>query len=120
MDFTKFKAAANAYTATAAFVSSNKDTVQKFVSAEVECLNYVKTHKPEAVASIRKWSGTDDQALAEYAYDFFQPLWRSDPTVDPTLIANAVREAAKKADKPAPSDLSTFVDNSFVDQATKG
>ena len=58
-------------------------------------------------------------AVAEkpYAYDFFQPLWRSDPTVEPALIAAAVKDGAKKADKPAPSDPSKFVDNSFVDAA---
>lgn len=116
MDFTKYKAAANAYTVKADYLAANGPAVAAFVKAETECLSILHNDKATAIASIRKHSGSDDEALATYSYDFFNPLWAKVPTVDPTLLDQAFQQAAKDSKKPAPTDTSKYVDNSLVQQ----
>jgi len=115
MDFTSLPVAANAYTVEAGYLSSNKAAVTAFVKSEVECLAILHNDKSEAIASIEKHSGVSDPALAEYAYDFFEPLWTKDPTVDPSLVDQAFTVAAAKDGKSKPADTSQYVDDSFVD-----
>jgi len=115
MDFTKYPAAANAYTVKADYLTSNEKAVAAFVKAETECLSILHNDRDTAVASIVKHSGTDDQELAEYAYDFFEPLWAKTPTVDPDLLAEAFEQAAAENGDKAPADTSKYVDNSMVD-----
>jgi NitT/TauT family transport system substrate-binding protein len=116
MDFTKYPAAANAYTVKADYLKAHKDAVEAFVKAETECLSILHNDSDAAIASIVKHSGIDDKALAEYSYKFFEPLWAKTPTVDPKLLAKAFQGAAKDAGKPAPADTSKYVDNSFVEK----
>lgn len=116
MDFTKYPAAANAYTVKADYAKKNPTAIAAFVKAETECLSILHNDPATAIASIEKHSGTSDAALAKYAYDFFNPLWAKTPTVDVGLVGEAFTSAAKKVDKPAPTDVSKYVDNSYVDQ----
>jgi NitT/TauT family transport system substrate-binding protein len=116
MDFTRYKAAANAYTVKADYLKSNQKAVAAFVKAETECLSILHNDPATAIASIEKHSGTDDPALAKYSYDFFNPLWAKIPTVDPALISQAFQQAAIDSDHPAPADTSKYVDNSLVNQ----
>lgn len=116
MDFTKYPAAANAYTVRANYAKSNGKAVEAFVKAETECLSILHNDPATAIASIEKHSGTSDPALAKYSYDFFNPLWAKTPTVDQGLVTEAFQQAAKKVDKPAPSNISQYVDNSFVNK----
>jgi NitT/TauT family transport system substrate-binding protein len=114
MDFTKYKAAANAYTMKADYLKANRPAAAAFVKSEVECLSILHNNEKMAIASIRKHSGSDDPALAKYAYDFFNPLWAKVPTVDPALLDAAFKQAAIDSHKPAPADISTYVDNSML------
>lgn len=116
MDFTRYKAAANAYTVKSSYLKSNAKAVSAFVKAEAECLSILHQKPDVAIASIEKHSGSTDPALAKYAYDFFNPLWVKTPTVDPALIEQAFAQAAVTADRPAPSDASKYADNSMVQQ----
>ncbi|AEA27185.1 ABC transporter substrate-binding protein [Pseudonocardia benzenivorans] len=111
MDFTKYPAAANAYTATASWTQANGPAVDAFVKSEVECLSMLHKDKATAVDSIRKHSGTDDPALADVAYTFFEPLWAKDPKVDPTLLKAAFAQAATEKGTAAPDDVSKYIDN---------
>lgn len=119
MDFTKYKAAANAYTTTSEYLKSDRPAVAAFVKSEVECLSILHKDKAAAVASIRKHSGSDDLALAEYSYDFFNKLWVDVPTVDPALIHQSFEEAAAAVGAAAPTDTSKFVDNSLIEDLQK-
>jgi NitT/TauT family transport system substrate-binding protein len=114
LDFTEYPFASNTYTVTANFLEQNRDAVAKFVKSEVECLAILDKQRAKTIASIRKHSGTDDQQLAEYSYKFFKPIWTRDPKVDPVLIEDAFRRAAAKEDMKPPSDVSKYIDNSFL------
>ncbi|HEY7596898.1 MAG TPA: ABC transporter substrate-binding protein [Actinophytocola sp.] len=116
LDFTKYPAASNAYTITGQYLKVNSKAVQAFVKSEVECLSILHKDRKQAIASIRKHSGVDDEALAEYSYDFFDKLWVKEPRVEPDLIKDAFDVAAKETGKPAPADVGKYVDNSFLDK----
>ena len=106
MDFTNYPAAANAYTVKATTSTRTSKAVGRLrevrgASACRSCTN----DKAPTIASIRKHSGNDNEALAEYSYDFFEPLWARTPTVDPALVEPGVRRRpAAKGDGPTPMD----------------
>ena len=114
MDFTKYDAAANAYHVTGKYLDANKEAVTRFVKSEVDCLALLHKDKAKAVASIIKHTTNPDQALAEYSYDFFEPLWAKNPAIDPALVDQAFDLAVTLGDGTKPSDTSKYVDNSFV------
>jgi NitT/TauT family transport system substrate-binding protein len=116
MDFTKYPAAANAYTVTGQYHKVNSKAVAAFVKSEVECLSILHKDKAQTIESIRKHSGQSDEALAEYAYDFFEKLWTREPRVEPDLIKAAFKDAAAATGKPVPADTDKYVDNSFLDK----
>jgi NitT/TauT family transport system substrate-binding protein len=116
MDFTKYPAAANAYTVTGEYHKVNSKAVAAFVKSEVECLSILHRDKAQTIASIRKHSGQDNQSLAEYSYDFFVKLWSKEPRVEPDLIKAAFATAAAETGKPVPSDVNKYVDNSYLDK----
>lgn len=115
MDFTRFRAAANAYTLKKAYLERNRKAVSAFVRSEADCLSILHKDRKVAVASIRKHSGNDNTALAEYSYDFFDPLWTKDPRVDPGLVDQAFRLAADDTGEQKPADTRQYIDNSFLD-----
>jgi NitT/TauT family transport system substrate-binding protein len=119
MDFTKYPAAANAYNVTAKYLAANKEAVTRFVKSETECLALLHKDKDKAVASIIKHTTNPNKALAEYSYDFFEPLWAKNPAVDPKLVSQAFDLAAALGDGTKPSDTSKYVDNSFVEKLDK-
>jgi NitT/TauT family transport system substrate-binding protein len=114
MDFTRYPAAANAYTVTNAYLNTHRDAVAAFVKSEVECLAMLHHDKKAAMASIVKHSGNGDPELAEYAYDFFEPVWAKTPLLDPKLVDQAFADAAVEGGSTKPSDSSKYIDNSFV------
>ncbi|TCK21828.1 ABC transporter substrate-binding protein [Pseudonocardia endophytica] len=116
LDFTGYPAAANAYSVTGDFLDTNRDEVAAFVRSQVECTSLLKQREAESVASIRRHSGTDDQELATYAWDFFRRLMREKPYVDEELLRASFESAADKQDTTAPQDVSKYVDNSFLDE----
>lgn len=120
MDFTKYPAAANAYTATAEYVAQNKKAVAAFVKSETECLSILHKDKKQAVKSIVKHTDESDKALANYAYNFFEPLWARDPKVNPKLIKTAFEEAAADdGDETKTPDTNKYIDNSFTTKIKK-
>jgi NitT/TauT family transport system substrate-binding protein len=119
MDFTKFPAAANAYTVKGDYLAKNKKAVAAFVKSEAECLSILHHDKSAAIASIIKHSGNSDRSLAEYSYDFFEPLWAKTPSVAPQLIDDAFTQAVATSGGKKPADPAKYVDNSFVDSLVK-
>ncbi len=119
MDFTRFPAAANAYTVKSDYLAKNKKAVTAFVKSEAECLSILHKDKSAAIASIIKHSGNDDKSLAEYSYDFFEPLWAKIPTVAPELIDDAFTQAVATGGGKKPADTAKYVDNSYVDSLVK-
>ncbi len=119
MDFTGYPAAANAYTVKGDYLAKNKKAVAAFVKSETQCLSILHHDKAATLASIKKHSGNDNEALAEYSYNFFEPLWAKTPSIAPALIEDAFTEAAANGAGKKPADTAKYVDNSFVDSLTK-
>lgn len=119
MDFTDIPAAANAYTVKSTYLESNSKAVAAFTKSETECLALLHNDRPAAVQSIMKHSGVDNKALAEYSYDFFDPLWAKDPRVDPKLVKDAFAATVAKGVGTMPKNTNVFIDNSYVDKLQK-
>jgi NitT/TauT family transport system substrate-binding protein len=98
------------------FVKDHPELVDAFVKSEVESLQLLQTDKEDVVAAIKQYSGVKDDKAADYAYDFFKDVWTTDPTVDPDLIQQAFDITAATTGDPVPSDISAFIDNSFVEK----
>jgi NitT/TauT family transport system substrate-binding protein len=114
-DMTGYPTAASVYAVTGAFDRDHADTVRKFMKADVECLAYLRDEKnrDKIVDAIQKYTKTSDRSLVEYAYDFFREIWRTDPAVDEDAVRDAFTRAADGG--PVPADLSSYVDNSYLD-----
>ena len=119
MDFTGYPAAANAYTVKKDYETKNEAAVSACVKSETECLSILHNNRAVAIASILKHSGNSNKKLAEYSYDFFEPLWARTPTVSPALVDQAFTVTADKGVGKKPKDTSVYVDNSFVDRLQK-
>lgn len=118
-DMTPYPAAANAFAVTSEYYEKNKDAVERFLKADVECLSILHQDKEKTVASIQKHSGVKDKALAEYSYDFFEPLWQKDPTINPALIKEAFDKAAAEQKATPPADITKYIDDSIVRKMQK-
>lgn len=116
MDFTGLPAAANAYTVKTDYLSNNRKAMAAFVKSEVECLAMLHHDRAAALKSIMKHSGVDNRALAEYSYDFFEPLWVKNPRVDPGLVHDAFAATVATGVGKMPKDTGVFIDNSYLDK----
>jgi NitT/TauT family transport system substrate-binding protein len=111
--------ALGAYTVSGDYLKGHESTIQKFVAAETENLARLHQDRAEALKIIEKYSGTSDPTLAAYSYDFFLKVWSEVPTVPANVIQAAFAQAAAKNHKTAPTDVSKYIDNSFVDALQK-
>jgi NitT/TauT family transport system substrate-binding protein len=119
-DMTNYKTAAGVYAVTGKYAQEHPDVVSKFVKADIECLAYLQNpaNRDKSIDAIQKHTKTQDRNMAAYAYDFFTKVWATDPVVDEGLVRAAFADAATEGGS-VPADISKFVDNSFVDKATK-
>lgn len=101
------------YTVDSKYLANNHDLVQKFVAGEAEALQYLPAHEAQTEAAIKKYTGENDASLNKYAYDFFLGVWAKTPQVSTSLIQQAFAEAATKAKKTAPTDVSKYIDNTL-------
>lgn len=108
------------YTVSASYLKSHASVVRRFVKAEVENLAFLRSHPSATLSAIEKDSGVSNPKLAKQAYQFFLGVWAKDPKVPSSLIKTAFQVAAKKDGKTAPSSVSKYIDNSFVDAASAG
>jgi NitT/TauT family transport system substrate-binding protein len=105
------------YTVESSYLQKNRDLVKKFVAAEAEALQYLPTHAAETEAAIKKYTGENDASLDTYAYQFFLKVWAKTPAVDANLIKQGFQEAATKAKKTAPADVSQYIDSTLYSPA---
>lgn len=103
-----------AYTVQGKYLGANREVVKRFVQAEAEALQYLRTHEKETEASIIKYTGVKSPELAKYAYDFFLKVWSQTPQVDEKVIRQAFDEAAQNNHTQAPQDISKYIDNSML------
>lgn len=101
------------YTVQSGYLAANRGLVKKFVAAEADSLKYLPTHPRQVQAAIRKYTGEDDAALDQYAYQFFLAVWAKTPQVNADLIKQGFQEAAIKAKTTAPRDVSAYIDTTL-------
>ncbi|HEX4224249.1 MAG TPA: ABC transporter substrate-binding protein [Pseudonocardiaceae bacterium] len=99
------------YTVESAYLANNRDVVTKFVQADAEALQFLRSHPQQTEQSIEKYTGVTSSALAQYAYTFFINVWAQTPTVDENLIAQAFKNAATTAHVSPPANVSQYIDN---------
>ena len=116
-DFADIPAAANAYVTLDEYNEENSEAVSAFVAAQVECLALAKDDRDLAVEAIMEYTEDEDRELAEYSYDFFEPLWQEVPEVAPELIEESFAIAAAEAGEEPPEDVGEYIDNSHVEGA---
>ncbi|OLF05966.1 hypothetical protein BLA60_33435 [Actinophytocola xinjiangensis] len=114
-DMTEYETAGSVYAVTGEYAQENKDTVSKFVRANVECLAFLKdeANRDASIDAIQKYTKTENRDMAAYAYDFFTKVWTTDPVVDEDIVREAFVDAASGGE--VPDDISQFIDNSFLD-----
>lgn len=103
-----------------AYTKSHPDEVLAFVRSLTESVKYLHDHRPETLASLKKFLKTDDDAYVNEAYDYFvtggvfpKELAVNDAGVQSLL--DLVGETNPKAKQHKPAD---FIDNSFVKKLT--
>jgi NitT/TauT family transport system substrate-binding protein len=107
-----------AWIATKAYATKNRDALQRFVTAVTEAIAVTKHDKPRTVAVLPKYTGVTNAEWNAYAYDFFAPLLPRIPRVTPEVM-KATQELSPN--EPSRSiDLKPYIDNSFVDKLAAG
>lgn len=117
VDFAALKvpAAAQGTIADRGWVSGHKDVTQSYVDSLVESLARIRNDKPFALATMKKWMKTDDDATVNVTYDYYtQEVFPALPEPKPELFTDAVAQVSKTNDKAANMDLSKLLDGSFV------
>ena len=99
------------YTVESSYLNNNRDVVTKFVQADAEALQFLRSHPQQTEQSIEKYTGVSSSSLAQYAYTFFINVWAQTPTVNESLIAQAFKDAAATAHVSPPSNVSQYIDN---------
>ena len=99
-----------------AYTKSHPEEVLAFVRSLTDSVKYIHDHRPETLASLKKFLKTDDDAYVNEAYDYFvtggvfpKELAVSDAGVQSLLDLVGQTNPAAKSHKPA-----DFIDNSFV------
>ncbi|HEY8694227.1 MAG TPA: ABC transporter substrate-binding protein, partial [Chloroflexota bacterium] len=103
-----------------AWIQANHATVQKFVDSLMEGIAREKADKPYAEQVMSKYLKLDDKVALDAAYDFF--AGKILPTI-PDVKAEQFKDAVDGLSKTNPAiksiDLSTVIDDSFVQDAAK-
>jgi len=99
-----------------AYTKSHPDEVLAFVRALTDSVKYVHDHRPETLASLKKYLKTDDDAYVNEAYDYYvtggvfpKELAVNEEGLQSLLDLVGQTNPTAKARKPA-----DFIDNSFV------
>jgi NitT/TauT family transport system substrate-binding protein len=105
--------------ATRQLIRENPKAVQQMVEAMAEAIHYYKTHKPETIQIMQKYSRGQSLNVLEGSYDAYKELFVADTY--PTLegLKNTLEVQASWDPKAARANAEDFVDLRFVDQLKK-
>ncbi len=107
-----------AWIATKAYATKNREALERFVTAVVEATAVTKRDKPKTVAVLPKYTGVTNPDWNAYAYDFFAPLLAKTPRVTPEVMK--ATEELSPNDASRTIDLKPYIDNSIVDKLAAG
>jgi len=114
----KVASAQTVVVAQSAWVSANKDAMQRFIDSIVEATAYQKKNKAATVAVMKKFYGNSVAKGFEDAVDFYlNQVEVALPFPRAELWADAQAELSKTNEKVKAIDVKTLVDSSFVQSA---
>jgi NitT/TauT family transport system substrate-binding protein len=100
------------------WLNSNKDVVQRYIDSIVQGIVSSKKNKEQSIPVLSKYLHNDDQRALGVTYDFFVGTVTPDyPVVKADLFADAVQQLGAQNDKIKNFDLSSLLDNEFVQGA---
>lgn len=99
------------------WIAANHDLAQRYVDSIIEGIKLTKTNKDLAIATYKKHTKNDNQALAEDAWNYYTPILPAmpHPTID--QFKETVAILGELNPKVNNVDLKTFIDDSFVKDA---
>ena len=105
--------------ATRKLIRENPKAVQEMAEAMAEGIHYYKTHKPEVIKIMGKYTRGQSQQVLEGSYNAYKDLFVADTY--PTLegLKNTLEIQASWDPKAAQAKVEDFVDLRFVDQLKK-
>jgi NitT/TauT family transport system substrate-binding protein len=100
------------------WLNSNKEVMQRYVDSIVQATAFSKKNKTESLPVLAKYLKNDDQRALGVTYDFFVGSVTPDyPVVKPEYFADAVQQLGATNDKIKGFDLTSMLDNEFVQSA---
>jgi NitT/TauT family transport system substrate-binding protein len=99
------------------WLTANHDLAQRYVDAIIQGIKLTKDNKDLAVATYKKYTKNDSQALAEDAWNYYTPILPALPHPNAGQFSEAIDILAEQNPKVKNVDLNAFVDDSFVKDA---
>jgi NitT/TauT family transport system substrate-binding protein len=116
----KLPSASSTLMAHKAWIQANHGAVQKFVDSLVEAITREKADRAYAEQIMAKYLKLEDKAALAATYDFFAlKILPTIPEVKAEQFKDAVDAIGKQNEKVRGLDLTTVIDNSFVEDAAK-
>jgi NitT/TauT family transport system substrate-binding protein len=110
--------AATTIVVTRAYVTANRDVVQRYVDSIVEAIAKARADKPGTVATLKKYLKSDDDKGMQAAYDWYVgTVLKYPPTPSGVQLASIREVVSKFNDKVRTVDTARMVDDSFVKSA---
>lgn len=101
--------ASNAFLAKRQFLIDNMSRMEAFLRALIESIHYIKTHRPEALSVLSRYTRTTDtEALALTYAEYVKKVWPQIPEIQPedlTLVLEQQAETNPKAMEINPAEL---------------
>lgn len=101
------------------WVNSHRDVMQRYVDAITQAIARTNQDKPLALATMKKWFKSDDEALMASVYDTYSSsgLWPAAPYATPEMFADAKEVIVAADPKMKDFDVAKILDSSFVKSA---
>ncbi|MBV9327574.1 MAG: ABC transporter substrate-binding protein [Chloroflexi bacterium] len=96
---------------------ANRDLVQRFVDAEIQGLNEVRSRPDVGSLSLAKWLNLDSDTATQTAQWGVANVYAVVPWVRPAAFSDSLELLAQSNDRLNGFDPSTIIDNSFVQSA---
>lgn len=99
------------------WLADHKDVAQRYVDGLIEGIARTKQDEALAVATYKKYSKDEDNAVAKATYDYFKPLLLSQPFPKADEFTPTAKIMAEVNPKVAKLDVASLIDDSFVKDA---
>ena len=104
----------HAYIAKKSYVKANPEAILRFFKATIEATAVLKQDKARVLPIFPKYTGVEDPALNEYAYEFYKDIMEKDPKVKMDVMKATQQLSPNEKDKAV--NLDDLVDNSFEEK----